>query len=435
MKAYEVNFDGLPGVTHHFGGLSPGNIKSMAHKYHVSSPQKAALQSLAKMKLLMDLGVKQALFPPHPRPDFGILKRMGYLGEAQEVLKSVKAENPRLLEFCSSSSFMWAANSMTMTPSWDSTLNKTQFTPSNLHFTFHRSLESDFVYKMAKQIFKPNGHFALHTPLPHGAGFLGDEGAANQHRICKDYGMPGLYIFAYGVSTSPHVLARQSLDASKAIVRLHRLSEDLIIYAKQSSVGLKAGAFHTDLLLIGNKETFLVHELAFENQKALLKQVKERAAALNIPVKIHVVKDSQIPLKDVIKSYFFNGQMISLSSGEQALVLPTECKDFPSVQVYVAELLKKGVVKEVLYVDVSQSLKNGGGPACLRLRVLLNEEELAQVKRTVFLTEGLYKTLVKWVEEYYRSELSPEDLADRALMEESRASLGALEGILELEIL
>ena len=73
----EVNFDGLVGPTHNYGGLSWGNIASQRHGGDVSNPKSAALQGLGKMKLLADLGVGQAVLPPHERPDIAALRGLG----------------------------------------------------------------------------------------------------------------------------------------------------------------------------------------------------------------------------------------------------------------------------------------------------------------------------------------------------------------------
>ena len=57
MKAREVNFDGLVGLTHHYAGLSFGNEASTKHRFQISNPQLAAKQGLLKMKALADAGL------------------------------------------------------------------------------------------------------------------------------------------------------------------------------------------------------------------------------------------------------------------------------------------------------------------------------------------------------------------------------------------
>ena len=52
MKANLINFDSIVGPTHNYSGLSLGNLASTTHGKMVSSPKKAALQGLEKMKFL-----------------------------------------------------------------------------------------------------------------------------------------------------------------------------------------------------------------------------------------------------------------------------------------------------------------------------------------------------------------------------------------------
>ena len=82
----EVQFDGLPGPTHHFGGLSQGNLASQAHAGFRSRPRAAARQSLAKMRRLLDLGAVQAVLPPLLRPDLDLLRESGFTGDDGAVL-------------------------------------------------------------------------------------------------------------------------------------------------------------------------------------------------------------------------------------------------------------------------------------------------------------------------------------------------------------
>src|SRR5687768_11173563 len=181
MKAYEVNFDGLVGPTHNYAGLSYGNVASMSHKRSVSSPRQAALQGLAKMKFLADLGVKQAVLPPHPRPDIAALRRIGFTGSDADVLAKVQREDPVLLAAVSSSSSMWAANAATVSPSADTSDGRMHFTPANLVSLFHRSLEAPTTAAVLRAIFNDEKHFAHHPPLPATMHFS-DEGAANHTR-------------------------------------------------------------------------------------------------------------------------------------------------------------------------------------------------------------------------------------------------------------
>src|SRR3954451_8692870 len=129
MHSYELNLDGIVGPTHNYAGLSFGNVASMTHKSSVSNPKQAALEGLAKMKFLADLGVKQAVLPPHERPHIETLRRLGFAGKDAEVLTAVRQREPGLLSAVSSSSAMWTANAATVSPSADSEDGKVHLTP------------------------------------------------------------------------------------------------------------------------------------------------------------------------------------------------------------------------------------------------------------------------------------------------------------------
>jgi len=76
----ELQLDGLVGPTHHFGGLSVGNLASMRHAGWQSRPRQAALQGLAKMRQVLALGVPQAVLPPSPDLRSGGCVRLVFVG-------------------------------------------------------------------------------------------------------------------------------------------------------------------------------------------------------------------------------------------------------------------------------------------------------------------------------------------------------------------
>jgi len=141
----------------------------------------------------------------------------------------------------------------------------------------------------------------------------------------------------------------------------------------------------------------------------------------------------ELALEEAVRTYLFNSQLLTLPDGGMELLCPAECIESPSVQAVLGRIVAEdNPITEVQFVDVRQSMHNGGGPACLRLRVVLTEEELAAVHRPLLLTERLYGDLVVWVERHYREDLTPGDLADPRLREESLAALEELAGRLEL---
>ncbi|RJQ83808.1 MAG: N-succinylarginine dihydrolase [Desulfobacteraceae bacterium] len=437
MLAYEVNFDALIGPTHNYAGLSFGNLASERNRGSVSSPKAAALQGLAKMKRLHGLGVKQGVLPPQPRPVFSFLRQMGFGGSAEEIIAQAAA-NPRLLANAYSASAMWAANAATVSPSADTRDGRVHFTPANLATHLHRSLEPACTALVLQQIFPDTKRFVHHAPLP-GHAFFGDEGAANHMRFAPAHGEPGVEMLIYGRMAEGGALpalypARQTREACQAIVRKHRLDPDRVLLVQQNPSVVDQGVFHNDVISVANEMTFLYHEDAFVDTPAVVARLEQM---LGGKLQRLCVKREQVSVQEAVASYLFNSQLVSLPRGGMAVIAPLECRLRSAVKAYLDALpaADDNPVTAVHYFDVRESMQNGGGPACLRLRVVLAESELAAVHPQVLFDEQLYARLEQWVHRHYRDALYPQDLADPALAKESRAALEALEEILRLKIL
>lgn len=442
-RAHEVNFDGLVGPTHNYAGLSYGNVASLRNKGVASNPRAAALEGLAKMKLLADLGLRQAVLPPHERPDVGALRRLGFAGGDADVLWRAKRDAPALLAACCSASAMWAANAATVSPSADAAVGRVHFTPANLTSQFHRSLEADTTAAVLRAIFADPARFAHHPPLPAAAAF-GDEGAANHVRLAPRHGEPGVELFAYGrratVAPDPAKVgptrypARQTREAAEAVARLHGLDGARTVFAAQGAAAIDAGVFHNDVICLGNENVLLYHAEAFDRTEEVVADLADRFNRLGGGSLVAVrAEPAELPLPDAVASYVFNSQLVTLPDGSMALIAPAECLEYDSAKRFIDRLLSAGTpVRSVRYVEVRQSMRNGGGPACLRLRVVLSEAELAAVKPSAFLTEGLYAALTAWVGRHYRDRLTSDDLADPALLDEGRRALDELTGLLGL---
>ncbi|MCZ6634512.1 MAG: N-succinylarginine dihydrolase, partial [bacterium] len=413
---------------------------STRHRQTVSNPRAAALEGLEKMKALADLGLKQAVCPPHERPDVETLRQLGFRGTDTEVLARVAQEAPRILASCCSASGMWMANAATVSPSADTADGRVHFTPANLVTQFHRSLEPRATGTLLKAIFPETAGFAHHDPLPVG-GCFSDEGAANHTRLCGAYHESGLEIFVYGkqgfdaasggAMTFP---ARQSLEASRAIARLHGLDSEHTIFVRQNPDVIDAGVFHNDVIAVGNGPVFFYHTLAFAKGDTVIQEIQQIVSKCcgQDPILIPVSPD-EVPVEDAVRSYLFNSQLVSLPNGTMGLIAPVECRENQCVAAFLAGLIgEQSPIREVYYVDVRQSMKNGGGPACLRLRVVLTETELDRMHQGVCLTNGVYEALRAWVARFYRDRLQVDDLADPLLLEESRRGLDVLTQILKL---
>lgn len=440
MKVYEVNFDGIAGPTHNYSGLSQGNVASLANQGNVSNPKEAALQGLRKMKFMHDLGVKQAVFPPHERPHIPTLKALGFTGSDEAILAKAAHEAHVLLANCTSAACMWAANAATIAPSADTADGRVHITPANLAENFHRAIEAPAASKILRAIFQDSKYFAHHSPLPIG-GPLGDEGAANHTRLCTDYGKAGIHLFSYGrlalgeAKLAPKRFpARQTFEASQSIARLHQIPMDRCFFAQQHPDAIDAGVFHQDVASVGNQNLFLTHEKAFVHQERVLDELHRHFEKFcSNTLKIINVKEKEVPLKEAVKTYLFNSQLVALPGGSMALIAPIECEESPIVKPFLDSLLNSSSpIRAIHYLNLRQSMANGGGPACLRLRIVMTQDEIAHAHHGVFLTDHLYTQLVAWVEKYYRDHLSADDLVDVRLLHESREALDALTKILGL---
>ena len=436
MSAKEVNFDGLIGPTHNYGGLAAGNLASNRNANQVSYPRRAALQGLSKMRALMNMGYTQGFIPPQLRPDTACLRRLGFQGSDQDVIRDVAENAPGLLPMVYSASSMWAANAATVTPSADSSDGRVHLTPANLISSAHRSIEGRQTWHHLKLMFADTQTFAVHEPLMAMPRFA-DEGAANHTRLTPAYDRAGVGLFVYGRDhqTDMNQLkfpARQTLEASQALVRQHQLATGRAVYLKQNAVAINAGAFHNDVVAVGNGPLLFHHELAFDpdTQADAFRQISEQMDFQRVSVPA-----AEVSLEDAVNSYLFNSQLLAAPDGDMSsmrLVAPLECRDNERVYNYLQRLTAdmSQPIREVVYVDVRQSMANGGGPACLRLRVCLTDQQLAAVHPAFILDDAKIQRLEEWVSTFYRESLTPADLLDTTLMDESVSALEALSRLL-----
>ena len=451
MQTREVNFDGLVGPTHNYAGLSPGNLLSTRHARDIAHPRAAARQGLAKMRRVADLGIPQGLLPPHPRPHLDVLRELGFTGSVPEMLAEVQRSDPALLSACCSASAMWTANAATVSPSSDSAANRVQITPANLSTLFHRSIEVSWTTHVLRSIFADTSRFTVHDPLA-GCAALADEGAANHTRLSCGHAGPGVEFFVYGriglagggevdeaIGDSRRFQGRQTREASEAIARLHGLDPERVVLACQNPDAIDAGVFHNDVIAVGNEHVLLYHEDAYLDTDRVLGELRTKLAACPgseafLPL---CVQREELSLEDASDCYLFNSQLLSLPGepGSMLLLVPTDCEDHPRARRVLERIEgEDNPIVRVEYVDVRQSMRNGGGPACLRLRVQLTDDELASVEKGVMLDDAKFSELEAWVDRNYREDLAPTDLADPELSTEVERALTELSELIGIPL-
>ena len=412
MSLREINFDGIVGPSHNYAGLSLGNLASTRNAGAVSEPRAAALQGIDKMRANLALGLSQGIFVPHPRPDRGWLAELGTTIDDADAVLAANAM---------SASAMWAANAATVSPAPDSADGKCHVTVANLRTMPHRSHEWPATLAQLRLAFAADA-FAIHGPVPTA---FGDEGAANHMRLAPAHGDPGVEIFVYGVSGGAFP-ARQHVEASHAVARLHRLDPERVIFAEQSEQAIAAGAFHNDVVAVANERVLFAHEQAFADKGALIS-----ACERHVPGFDYVeVPAAEVPLGDAIRSYLFNAQLVTLPSGEQTLIVPSEARESPSVWSWIERhVAGNGPIRRVEVVDVRQSMANGGGPACLRLRVPVDETALDP---RFVADEAKLERIADLIRRHWPEQIHNEELQGPTLIADIERARAALLDTLEL---
>lgn len=436
--AVEANFDGLVGPTHNYAGLAQGNLASKRNAAQRSNPREAARQGLAKMRWLADLGLAQGLLPPQERPHLRTLRQLGWSGRDADLLHKVRRDDPALLAAVSSASSMWTANAATVAPSADSADGRVHFTPANLFSQRHRAIEAETSARLLAATFADRAHFAHHAPLAATAE-LADEGAANHLRLCPEHGAPGAQVFVFGRDGVPaeappeEFPARQSRAASEALARLHGLSAARRMYVQQNPAAIHAGAFHNDVMAVANGRLLIHHASAFV-ETTTLRAFADRALGPEFRPQFIEVSDAALPLADAVECYLFNSQLIDLPGGGMGLVCARECAENPRALALIEGWMEdpRNPIRSVQVFDLRESMRNGGGPACLRLRVVLTADQRAAVNARCWITPERHAELLALVDRHYRDRLLPADLADPVLLDESRTLLDRLTQLLGL---
>ena len=417
MPLVEINFDGIVGPSHNYAGLSLGNLAATANAGKVAFPRAAALQGVEKMRHNIRLGLAQGVLLPHPRPNRAWLAALGAdVARAPETLRAASF----------SASAMWAANAATVSPAPDTNDGRCHLTVANLRTMAHRSHEWPATLKQLQLAFADRAHFAVHEPVP---ATFGDEGAANHMRLGAGHDAAGVEIFVYGVSGGTGrgpFPARQHEEASRAVARLHGLDPERCLFVQQSEPAIAAGAFHNDVVAVANAHVLFAHEQAFADRAGFYADLKR----LLPEVEIVEVPANVLSLADAVKSYLFNAQLVTLPEGGMALILPEEARETPTVWAWLEDLAAgNGPIRRLCVVDVRESMANGGGPACLRLRIVADP---TTIDPRFLVDEAKLDGIADCIGGHWPERIAPADLADPALAEGIETARRALCALLDL---
>ncbi len=415
----EINIDGMIGPTHHFGGLGVGNLASFASRNQVSSPLKAALEGLAKMETLAGMGVEQYYLPPLERPNWRWLASIGFPGDHRDALRRCFDEEPSLLSAAYSSAFMWTANAATVAPSSDTLDGNLHLVPANLCSSLHRGQEAAERRDQLREMFYPIPNAQVHDPLPSVCA-MRDEGAANHMRLTHLDGQEAIHVFVYGASNdarSSKFLARQTETAARRVASCLRLRAEDCVFVEQSAQAIDAGVFHNDVIAMSNGNLMIYHQLAFENSESVVEEIcRKFAAKTNTSPNFVCVSKKEVSLNEAVRTYLFNSQLLSIGPHEteaMELISPSQCLDSPTVSKLIQRWLsdENNPIRRVRYLTLDQSMRNGGGPACLRLRAMLNREQLSFLGTSFKANDSRISRLRTEVTQRYPNAIVLSDLA------------------------
>lgn len=439
----EVNFEGLPGPSYLHAGLPIGNLAAARNAAAISNPRLAAFESIRKMRALHALGVKQVLVPPYPRPSVSLLRACGYTGTDADVILSAGRERPDLLRASYSAAGMWFANAASVSPSSDTGDGRLHVTPSNMVTNVARAIDSRCTDIVMRWLL-PEEIACHHAPLPPSMQ-LSDEGAANAMRFCRSPGEPGVTTFVFGRTTKltpagvrkqwgtevPMVHeARHAYDASEAIARQHGLRPDAVSFIRQNPRAIDGGAFHNDVIATSHENILLFHSDAFVNADqgvSQLRTVVERVCQVEL-VAIEISAED-LSVEQAVKTYLFNSQIVTVPSGRMVMLVTEQCVQDPQACAVLKRLVadRRIPIDEFYPVALSESMTGGGGPACLRLRVMMTRTERERVPMGAWIDDGLLEWLEEWATTYYRTKLDPTlDVTDPSLAHEVRNALEVL---------
>jgi len=202
------------------------------------------------------------------------------------------------------------------------------------------------------------------------------------------------------------------------------------MFLQQSHEAIDAGVFHNDVVFVANKNVILMHEQAFVDWSQAKTKIN---SFLNNDCHFIIISDKQLSLQTAVATYLFNSQIVSIDAHNMVLIAPYECKeDRDTMQIIQHIVDGNNPINKVEFVQCRQSMLNGGGPACLRLRVVLSKQEQAACLQSVFLNADLCNKLEGWIDKNYRDRLEVKDLLDPQLYLEVQSALDQLTQILDL---
>ena len=226
-------------------------------------------------------------------------------------------------------------------------------------------------------------------------------------RVSNGYGDAGVVAFVYGNSCGKFP-ARHHEQASRAFARFHRLDPARTLFIEQHPAAIEAGAFHNDVVSVANQRVLFTHALAFADQQGAYDAIRAAFPELQVVE----VPDDAVSLDEAIRTYLFNSQLVTLPDGGMELISPLEAKTEAVLRWADGTTGGNQSIRKINFVDVRQSMANGGGPACLRLRVVADP---AHVDPRFLLDDQTAERIGNVVSEHWPETIEPAEVGNADL--------------------
>jgi succinylarginine dihydrolase len=428
----EFNIDGLIGPTHHFGGLGVGNVASETNRNKIAHPKAAALEGLSKMRKLHELGIPQFYLPPPVRPNCRWMEAMGFRTNDPSDWRHCASQFPSLFSSSLSSSFMWMANAATCSSSVDTIDGLGRIVIANLAASLHRGQENLERHAQLRRLFQHVSTIEVIEALPSLVP-LRDEGAANGMRFWNPTNHQGIYVFAFGERNSnttqtatpakesvhPHVYpSRQTSLASQLVARSLRIRDSRSLFVQQHPKAIDAGVFHNDVIATSHENFLFVHESAYVDQCNQLDRISETFRnQCGGKLGILVVTEEELSLSEAVSTYLFNSQIVTRSDGSWCMLCPIECLNSPAaVQVLRRVQHQESRLGAIEFVSLKESMANGGGPACLRLRAYASDADIERIPFGARIHDDSLAFLERVITSEYPDSVHLDDFLDLTLV-------------------
>ena len=183
-----------------------------------------------------------------------------------------------------------------------------------------------------------------------------------------------------------------------------------------------------------HRNVWLHHEHAYIDADKTILEIEERFELVT-QQSLHRCKitAAELPLCDAVSSYLFNGQLLPSDRGPELMTMlcPEQVRETPTALRAIESLIDSdGPIVACEFVELRESMNNGGGPACLRLRVPMNEANWKNLPGNLRFSETIADQLCRVIESTYPAKLETSDLTSLELVHQVKLAVQELNRVL-----